>query len=151
MDARRFAMLLGIVFLIVGILAFVPGVVRPDPPNAPPLTVHGPGHGYIFGVFRVNVVHNLVHILFGVLGLAMARNIASAVLYARIVAVAYAVLTVMGVIPGLHTTFGLIPIHGLDVMLHALIAIAAIYYGFVKHDVAMTTTTSPTATTPPPA
>ena len=39
-------------------------------------------------------------------------------------------LTVMGLIPGLNTTFGLIPIHGNDVWLHALIAIAAAYFGF---------------------
>ena len=55
MDARRFAMFLGVVFLLIGVLAFIPGVTRPDPPTAPTLTVHGPGEGYMFGLFRVNV------------------------------------------------------------------------------------------------
>jgi hypothetical protein len=147
MDARRFAMILGVVFVLIGVLAFVPGVNRPDPVTAPELTIEGPGHGYMFGMFHVNVLHNLVHIVFGVLGILMARDAASAVLYARIVAVAYGLLTVMGAVPGLNTTFGLIPIHGYDVILHALIAIAATYYGFVhRFDVATTTTT----TTPPP-
>ena len=35
-----------------------------------------------------------------------------------------------GLIPGLNTMFGLMPIHGNDVWLHALIAIAAAYFGF---------------------
>ena len=143
MDARRFATFLGVAFLLVGVLAFVPGVNKPDPPGAPELTVHGPGEGFMFGLFRVNVLHNLVHILFGVLGLIMSRNAASAILYSRIVGVAYALLAIMGLVPALYTTFGLIPIHGFDVFLHALIAIAAIYYGFVKPDAAAVTTTTP--------
>jgi len=131
MDARRFAMIMGIVFVLVGILAFIPGVTQPDPSNAPPLSVHGPGHGYLLGLFHVNVLHNVVHLLFGVLGILMARDAASAVLYARIVAVAYGLLVILGLIPATSTTFGLIPIHGADVVLHLLIAAAAAYFGFV--------------------
>ena len=133
MDTRRFAMILGVIFILVGVAAFLPGVNRPDPAGAPTLSVTGPGHGYLMGLFHVNVLHNLVHLAFGVLGIIMARSAASAVLYSRIVAVAYGLLTIMGIVPGLNTTFGLIPIHGADVLLHAFIAIAATYYGFVHH------------------
>ena len=53
--------------------------------------------------------------------------------------------TIMGLVPGLNTTFGLIPIHGANVLLHAFIAIAATYYGFVHRlDV-----TAPAGTTTP--
>ena len=48
----------------------------------------------------------------------------------RAVAVIYALLAVMGLIPGLNTTFGLVPIYGHDVWLHALLAIVAAYFGF---------------------
>jgi hypothetical protein len=141
MDTRRFAMVLGVVFVLVGVAAFIPGVNRPDPVGAPDLTVTGPGHGYLLGIFHVNVLHNLVHILFGVMGIVMARDSGSAVLYARIVAVAYGLLTLMGLVPGLNTTFGLIPIHGADVILHALIAAAAAYFGFAyRTDIATTPT-----------
>ena len=152
MDTRRFAMILGVIFLLVGVLAFIPGMTREDPPNAPALTVGGPGHGYLLGLFHVNVLHNLAHILFGVLGLIMARDAANAVLYARIVAVAYGLLTLMGIVPGLNTTFGLVPLHGYNVFLHALITIAAMYYGFVHRvDVlAPAGTTTTTTSTPPP-
>src|SRR5215210_1896965 len=122
MDTRRFAMILGVVFVLVGVLAFIPGINQTDPADAPTLSVTGPGHGYLLGLFHVNVLHNLVHILFGVMGILMGRTAAGAVLYARIVAVAYGLLALMGLVPSLNTTFGLIPIHGADVILHALIA-----------------------------
>jgi len=146
MDTRRFAMILGVVFVLVGVLAFIPGLNRPDPVGAPELSVTGPGHGYLLGLFHVNVLHNLVHIAFGILGIIMARNAANAVLYCRIVAVAYGLLTIMGLVPGLNTTFGLIPIHGANVLLHAFIAIAATYYGFVHRlDVTAPSDTAPLA------
>jgi hypothetical protein len=50
------------------------------------------------------------------------------------VAIIYAVLVVMGLVPALNTTFGLIPIHGNDVWLHALLAVIAAYFGFVHGD-----------------
>ena len=113
------------------------------------LTVTGPGHGNLLGLFHVNVLHNAVHLLFGVMGLLMARTYPAARTYARVVAVAYLLLTVMGLIPAanMHNTFGLVPIHGNDVWLHALIGLAAAYFGFmhrdkVRTDEGYTTTTS---------
>ena len=129
MDARRFSMILGIVFVLVGVLGFVPGINQMDHTDDRPLAVTGPGHGYLFGL--VNVLHNLVHLAFGVLGIAMARSASGAVLYARIVAVSYGLLIILGLIPATNTTFGLIPIHGADVVLHLVIAAAAAYFGFV--------------------
>ncbi len=129
---RIFALVFGIVFLLVGILGFVPAALTH------PAAADHAGHavrvnayeGYLFGLFHVNVLHSLVHVLFGVMGLAMSRTYPAARLYARIVAVTYAVLTVMGLIPGLNTVFGLIPLHGNDVWLHLLLAIPAAYFGF---------------------
>jgi hypothetical protein len=46
--------------------------------------------------------------------------------------VVYAVLTVAGLIPGLNTLFGLVPLFGHDIWLHALITIAAAYFGFAR-------------------
>ena len=62
----------------------------------------------------------------------LARSFDAARTYARIVAVAYGLLTVMGLMPGLNTMFGLVPIHGHDVRLHALIAAAGAYFGFTR-------------------
>jgi hypothetical protein len=83
------------------------------------------------GLFPVNILHNIVHIVFGVWGLVVARGSADALrTYARAVAIVYALLTVLGLIPATNTTFGLVPIYGHDVWLHAALAVIAAYFGF---------------------
>lgn len=56
--------------------------------------------------------------------------IGAAKLYGKSVAVIYGVLVVMGLIPGMNTTLGLIPLYGHDIWLHAALALVAAYFGF---------------------
>ena len=138
MNTRTFAMIFGIVFLLVGVLGFVSG----------PTAMGGMGHpmdakvtmttlfGYELKLFPVNVLHSAVHVLFGLWGILAARSLGGAIGYFRAVAVIYAVLTVMGLIPTLSTTFGLIPLYGNDVWLHAVLAIVAAYFGWMNRDTA---------------
>ena len=127
MPIGTLATVFGVVFLLVGAAGFV---AAPPPPDALPLAV-AHGHGLALGLFPVNTLHNLVHLLFGVRGLVAARGILlSARAYFQLLAVSYALLTAMGLIPATQTTFGLIPIYGNDVWLHALIAVAAGVIGF---------------------
>ena len=144
MNLRTMARVFGVVFLLVGILGFVPGINRMHDTmhtadaNYPPLRVGGPGHGDLLGLFHVNVLHNVVHVAFGVWGLVAAGRIGAARNYFRGVGVAYALLAVMGLLPApFNNTFGLVPIHGHDVWLHAVLALAGLYLGFVAkaHDV----------------
>lgn len=128
MKTRYFALVMGIGFLVVGILGFVPALVT-APDGEPSLLIEA-GHGRLFGLFPVNVVHNLIHLAFGVWGVVVWRSFAPSRIYARSVAIIYAVLAVMGLIPVLRTTFGLVPIHGHDIWLHAVIAIVAAYFGY---------------------
>jgi hypothetical protein len=132
MNVRTFALIYGIVFAAVGVAGFIPGLVTPHDAVEHELAVEQ-GAGDLLGLFPVNVLHNLVHILFGVWGLAVYRNTGAAVTYARSVAIVYALFTVMGLIPALSTTFGLVPLYGNDVWLHALLAAIAAYFGFVWH------------------
>ena len=123
------AMVFGVVFLLVGVLGFF---AAPPFPDAPPLTIEH-GHGLLLGLFPVNTLHNLAHLLFGVLGLMAARGvIMSARGYFQFLAVAYGALAILGAIPATQTTFGLIPIYGNDVWLHALLAVAAGVIGFTN-------------------
>jgi hypothetical protein len=108
MKTRYFALIYGIVFLLVGIAGFIPGLVTPL--EADPSLAITASSGHLFGLFPVNLLHNLVHVAFGIGGLVGYRDFPSARLYARVVAIAYAVLTVMGLIPGLKTLFGLVPL-----------------------------------------
>jgi hypothetical protein len=55
-------------------------------------------------------------------------------MYFRAVAVIYGLLTVLGLLPATNTTFGLIPIYGNDVWLHAVLALVAAYFGWMNRD-----------------
>jgi hypothetical protein len=126
-------MVFGVVFLLVGAAGFIPGVTQPH--THPDVTMTA-GLGEELGLFPVNLIHNLVHIAFGIWGLVAARNLASARAYAKGVAIIYAVLAILGLIPAarLWTTFGLVPLYGNDVWLHVLLAAVAAYFGFVHRE-----------------
>jgi hypothetical protein len=130
MAVRYFALGMGIIFLALGILGFLPGLVTPPRPGDPELAVEA-GHGYLFGLVPVNLLHNLVHIVFGLWGVVAYRNFVGSRFYARAVAVVFGVLTIMGLVPVLNTVFGLVPIHDGAVVLHALITVAAVYFGWM--------------------
>jgi hypothetical protein len=127
MSISTLATVFGVVFLLAGISGVF---AAPPPPDALPLAVNH-GHGLALGLLPVNTLHNAVHLLFGVVGLLAARGILlSARAYFQSVAVIYGVLTVMGIMPATQTAFGLVPIYGNDVWLHAVIAVAAAFIGF---------------------
>ncbi len=109
------------------------GVLQPTPAEAPALVV-GASYGYLLGIFPVNALHNLVHVVTGLIGVVSSRVSMSARLYSRFVAIIFGVLTIMGLVPGLNTTLGLIPLFGADVVLHALTMLAASYFGWFAGD-----------------
>lgn len=127
MSLRTFSLLFGIVFLAIGGLGFVPGFLHAH--DNPAVAVDG-GLGLLFGLFPVNWLYNLVHIVFGVWGLGVACSPAAGRTYGKSVAVNYALLTLMGLLPFLNTTLGLVPIHDKDIQLHALLAAVAANFGF---------------------
>src|SRR4051812_25899008 len=124
MNARNFALVLGIIYTIVGIFGFIPGLLHEPPANAPDLAVEA-SYGYLFGLFPVNVLHSLFHLAIGIWGVLAARQLHAARKYAQSVAVIYGILAVFGLLPGLRTVFGLIPLQGHDIWLHALTAAVA--------------------------
>jgi len=126
MNTRTFAMIFGIVFLAVGVLGFVPGVAT---------HMAGDGlnsHSMLLGLFMVSPLHNAAHLLFGLWGLAGSRSTGGAVAYFRGVAVIYALLAILGLLTATMDLFGMIPLGGNDVWLHAALAAVAAFFGFVK-------------------
>jgi hypothetical protein len=83
------------------------------------------------GVLPVNLLHNLVHVLFGILGIVAFAGLFAPRVYAQIVAVAYGLLVVLGLLPATNTLFGLVPIYGNDVWLHLVLGVVAAYFGFM--------------------
>lgn len=126
---KRIAMLFGAVFLVVGVLGFTVagGMNMGDAANPPKL----------LGLFPVNLLHNVVHLLFGVWGIAAARSFAGAQLYCKAGGVIYLLLAVCGLV--IPTTFGLIPIGGNDVWLHALLGLVLAGVGFTAKESAVAT------------
>lgn len=123
---KTLALIFGLVFLAVGILGFVPSMVQPP-------TMHpevGMNHGLLLGYFPVNTAHNIVHILFGLWGLAASRSFGGARGYFQAVGIIYVLLAILGLIGATETTFGLIPIYGYDVWLHAALGIIGLILGF---------------------
>jgi len=110
-----FARVFGVIFVLVGVLGFVPAATS---------------DGMLLGLFPVNAVHNIVHILLGLWGLLAAGTLTGAVGYFKAVTVIYALLAVLGLIPATQNLFGLAPIHGNNVWLHGVLALAAAYFGF---------------------
>ncbi len=128
MTVRTFALVIGLAFTAAGILGFIPAFVSPPPANAP--DVMPMAHGYLLGLFPVNALHNVVHLAIGLWGLAAWRGFTGPVLYARALAVLYGALAVLGLLPGPNTLFGLVPIYGHDIWLHAVTALAAAWFGW---------------------
>lgn len=117
---QRVAQIFGWVFIVVAVLGFFTsrGSMEADMELAP----------RVLGLFPVNLLHNLVHLAFGVWGVAAARAFGSAKGYCQAAGVIYLVLAVLGFIAP--TTFGLIPIGGNDIWLHLGLGVALSYFGF---------------------
>ena len=109
------ALVVGAVFLLVGILGFVPGITT----NFDQLTFAGHHSGaMLLGIFHVSVLHNLVHLAFGAAGLALSRTFVQARLYLLVSAVIYAVLGVYGVVISQDSAANFVPVNTADNWLH---------------------------------
>jgi len=129
MIARYFALVMGIGFVIVAVSGFFPALTPPIAADAPALSLAS-NYGYLFGLFPVNTLHSLIHLVFGVLGLVSYRNMVSARRYAQGLAIVLAAFTVIGLIPPVATIGGLLPLYGHDTWFHAVEAVIAAFVGF---------------------
>ena len=133
MNTRTFALVWGILFLMITATGVIPGLWHAAPAHYPHLAVDSM-YGDAAGLFPVNILHNVIHLLFGIWGIIAYRNWDSARTYAKAVAISYGLFMVMGLIPGLDTTFGLVPLFGNDIWLHLILAAPAVYFGFIRKD-----------------
>lgn len=94
---QTIAMLFGVVFLIVGILGFIPGITT----DAPGDFAGEDSEAELLGIFQTSILHNIVHLLFGIAGLALARTADGARTFLIGGGVIYLVLWIVGLIGGL--------------------------------------------------
>jgi hypothetical protein len=123
MTVQRVAQIFGWIFVLVGIWGFfVTGGSMEAGPEAPA----------ILGLFPVNVLHNLAHLLLGVWGILAARSFGGAKAYARLAGVLYLLLAGLGLVDP--TAFGLLPLGGNDVWLHVALGAVLALVGFTAKE-----------------
>ena len=126
---RTYAFVIGLAFVVAGIGGFIPTLTTQPEATAPHLHVDA-NYAYLLGLFPVNLVHNLFHFTAGVLGLWASRDLQHARRYCQGLGVILLVLTIMGMLPELSTSLGLLPLFGHDIWLHGLEAVLGLYLGF---------------------
>lgn len=126
--ARTAGLAVGAVFLLVGVLGFVPGITTDY--DQMEFAGHESG-AQLLGVFGVSVLHNVVHLLFGVAGLVMARAGLGAVRYLIGGGVIYLVLWIYGLVVDKDSNANFVPLDTADDWLHLALGVAMVGVGFV--------------------
>ena len=122
------ALAVGAVFLLVGILGFIPGITT----NFGDMNFIGhDSEAKLLGIFQVNVVHNIVHLLFGVLGLAAARAWESARLFLLGGGIVYLVLWLYGIVIDFGSAANFVSLNTADNWLHLFLGIGMIGVGSI--------------------
>ena len=130
MTLKGFTAAVGWLFLLIGILGFVPDLLT-APYTTDPTLAATDSYGRLLGLFPVNSLHNIIHLVFGIWALTASKDLVASRNFCKANCVIYGIFTVMGLIPGLNTFFGLVPIHGHDIWLHGFIALSTGYFGYV--------------------
>ncbi len=135
-DLQKAAAAVGAVFLLVGILGFVPGITTDYG------TMEFAGHqsdAKLLGVFEVSILHNIVHLLFGVAGLALAKSWDGAKAFLIGGGAIYLVLWIYGLLVGENSDANFVPVNTADDWLHFVLGIGMIALGVLlskrRHDV----------------
>src|SRR2546428_3842526 len=112
------ALVFGVIYLAVGILRFLPSLG-----GSFTLT-----NTKLLGLFNINLLHNLVHVVIGVAGLAAGASLANSRMFCQVVGVILLLLGVLGVFVA--NPLGLLYIGGLDIALHLVSGAVLAYFGF---------------------
>jgi hypothetical protein len=124
--AQLFAVAVGAVFLLVGVLGFIPGITT----DLDDIAFAGTdSRAELLGVFQVSILHNIVHLAFGVLGLYAARTIAASRLYLVAGGFVYLVLTLYGAVVDKASDANFVPLNTADDWLHLGLGLGMIGLG----------------------
>ena len=127
-DIQKAAFIAGIVFLLVGILGFIPGVTT----NFGDMTFAGDeSKSHLLGIFQVSILHNLVHALFGVAGLIAAKSWAASKNYFIWGGALYLLLWIYGLLINEDGSENIIPFNVADNWLHFVLGAVMLAVGFL--------------------
>jgi arginine exporter protein ArgO len=125
------ALIVGVAFLLVGIAGFIPGITT----GYDTMQVIGhESHAMLLGVFQVSILHNIVHLVFGVLGVLMARTAPQARLFLLVGGIVYLVLWVYGLVIDHESTANFVPLNTADNWLHLALGVAMVGLSFLHRE-----------------
>jgi hypothetical protein len=120
------ALAVAAVFVLVGILGFIPGITS----NFSDMTFAGHhSDAKLLGVFQVSILHNIVHLLFGLAGFLLARTVSGARTYLIGGGAIYLVLWLYGLIVGQNSAANFVPVNTADDWLHLFLGLGMIGLG----------------------
>lgn len=119
---KKVSMAFGVVFLLIGLLGFVPGITSTD----------ADGMQLLLGLFMVDPLHNAIHLLSGIAGLVGAMSTKYAKWYLVGFGAIYAVVTLVGFFD--QTIFGLMHVNMADNWLHLVLTVGLLGAGFGLSD-----------------
>lgn len=125
---RKAAAAVAATFLLVGVLGFVPGITTDYD------SIKSAGHeseAALLGIFQVSILHNIVHLLFGVVGLALARSWPGARAFLLGGGAVYLVLWIYGLVIDKSSSANFVPLNSADDWLHFVLGGAMLALGFV--------------------
>jgi hypothetical protein len=125
---RTAAQVVAAVFLLVGVLGFIPGITTNYD------TLQFAGHhsdALLLGVFKVSILHNIVHLLFGAAGFALARTASGAKAYLVGGGAVYLVLWLYGLVIDKDSAANFVPLNTADDWLHFVLGVGMIALGLV--------------------
>jgi hypothetical protein len=123
---QKAALAVGAVFVLVGILGFIPGITT----NYDAMEFAGHESGaLLLGVFQVSILHNIVHLLFGAAAFVLARTVPGARAYLVGGGVVYLVLWLYGLVIGYDTAANFVPLNTADNWLHFVLGAGMIAAG----------------------
>lgn len=121
------AAIIGLAFLVVGVAGFIPGITT-NLYDGLEFAGHD-GDSELLGVFHISVLHNLVHLAFGVIGLALARTVSGAATFLVGGGAIYLVLWIYGLIIDKDSGANFVPLNSADDWLHFVLGIVMIGLG----------------------
>ena len=122
-NVQKAALAVGAVFLLVGLLGFVPGITS----QYDQLSFAGHESGaLLLGLFQISVLHNIVHLLFGAAGIAMSRTVSGARSYLLYGGIIYLVLWIYGLVIDQNSDGNFVPLNGADNWLHFLLGVGMV-------------------------
>ena len=134
MQPRKFALVAGIVMLLMGVLALIPSLST-DPFTAQlPLLDVNTSYGLFLGLFAMNIFNKVALIVFGLLGISASSgeqtSLPRSILFAKVVFFVMGAATILGAFPSTNTLGGRWPLFGATMVEHLVFAILGGYFGF---------------------